>query len=357
MAKKINKRLTDAKVQETVFLAQEMFENYEKKVLDLSNQLKFVRIINSTLDIEEMVNAILFSCQGNILVSGVSIFLPADLDTTAYSFRACVGYEREKFDITLPANSQLMKLLQKSKSYISYSSIANKEKFKRISLNLAQLHPELLVPLKVKDTLNGFLVFGQKLSGKDFTNSEYAFISFIAEAASIAVDNARLYQMATLDRMSNLYVHHYFKNQLHTEFLRAKRYKKPLSLLMLDIDHFKNVNDTYGHQKGDLVIKDIAKIIRAGIREIDIAARYGGEEFAVIFPETGIESSITVAERLRETIEKHHFISHKAPVHITSSFGIACIRKDVTSPSQLLEMADQALYRSKENGRNQVSRA
>ena len=355
MAGKPTSKLTDAKVRETVDLAQEMFENYEKKVLDLTNQLKFVRIINATLDLEQMVNAILFSCQGNILVSGVAIFLPEDLDMTAYTLNGCVGYEKEKFKIRIRTSSQLIKELKKAKDPIHFSSINSKDRFKRITSSLEVLKPELLIPLKVKENLNGFLIFGKKLSGKDFTNSEYNFMNFISEAAAIAMENAFLYMQATMDRMTGLFVNHYFKNRLLSEMLRAKRYKQHLSLIMVDIDHFKKVNDTYGHQLGDKVIKAIGGIIMDAIREIDIAARYGGEEFAIILPETDQESACTVCERLRATVENHDFKSRRGSLKITASFGVATLLSTDATPGMFIERADELLYHSKKTGRNRVT--
>jgi len=354
MLEKPTKNLTDAEVQQTVDLAHEMFENYEKKVLDLTNQLRFVRIINATLDLNQMVNAILFSCQGNILVSGVAIFLPEDLSITAYTLSACVGCEKEKFKIRIQSSSQLIKELKKAKSPIHFNEITSKARFKRISSSLKVLHPELLIPLKVKENLNGFLVFGKKLSGKDFTNSEYDFMNFISEAAAIAMENAFLYMQATMDQMTGLFVNHYFKNQLLSEMRRTKDYKH-LSLVMLDIDHFKKVNDTYGHQLGDRVIKTVSSIILEGIRSIDIAARYGGEEFAVILPETDEESACIVCERLRVAIEEHVFKSRKGTLKITASFGVATLLSTDASPEQFIERADTLLYQSKKNGRNRVT--
>ncbi len=285
----------------------------------------------------------------------MAIFLPETMDREAYSLTSCVGYETERFQIRVRASSHLIKELKKTQVILQYRDIATKERFKRIAAQLDVLQPELLVPLLGKDSFTGFLIFGKKLSGRDFTNSELGFISSIAEAAAIALDRAYLYQMATLDRMSGLYVNHYFKNRLLTEMLRAKRYKQHISLIMMDIDHFKQVNDTWGHQQGDIIIKQIAELILAGIREIDIAARYGGEEFAVILPETDLGSATTVAERLRLSIQNFPFKTRKGLIPVTASFGVANLIATDASPAQLIERADELLYESKEAGRNKVT--
>jgi diguanylate cyclase (GGDEF)-like protein len=221
---------------------------------------------------------------------------------------------------------------------------------------LKLLRPEILAPLRARDDLIGFLAFSRKFSGQDFTESDLQQIAFIAEVAGILIENARLYEMATHDRMSGLFVNHYFKNALFTEFNRARRYRKPLALVMADIDHFKQVNDTWGHQKGDTVIQEIAAILKSGIREIDILARYGGEEFALILPETAIESACTVAERLREMVQEHRFVDAANPVPVTASFGVAVLQRRFGSSEELIKAADDALYKAKNGGRNQVAR-
>ena len=182
------------------------------------------------------------------------------------------------------------------------------------------------------------------------------YVTQIVRFASIAIENANLYWQATTDRMTKLYSHHSFQQNLEEEIARAHRYGTTLSLLMMDIDHFKKFNDTYGHLQGDKIIKEIANILRASVRTIDFTARYGGEEFAVILPEVNSKGAAVVAERIRKTIEQYSFSGEEQPLFVTVSIGVAEFKPArIRSASQLIAEADKALYQSKETGRNRIS--
>lgn len=181
----------------------------------------------------------------------------------------------------------------------------------------------------------------------------------IVENASVALTRALLYQqmerLATTDGLTELNNHRHFQEILASEVERSRRYKRPLSLLLLDIDHFKSFNDTYGHPVGDLVLKEISACIRKSIRINDVPARYGGEEFTVIIPETAEEGALITAERIRSTIESHVIRSLDKELKVTVSIGCATHPSLAGSQQELIDNADKALYYSKEHGRNQVS--
>ena len=138
------------------------------------------------------------------------------------------------------------------------------------------------------------------------------------------------------------------------EVAYSRRYKKPLTLFMIDIDHFKNLNDTYGHQAGDHVLRRVSEVLAAGLREYDIVARYGGEEFSIILPATGKDTGATIAERLRASVEKQKYRHKDKSIPVTISLGVASYPEDGDSPEGLISAADKALYAAKESGRNQV---
>ncbi len=184
-------------------------------------------------------------------------------------------------------------------------------------------------------------------------------LSTLAGNASVAITRAMLYQkmerLATTDGLTGLNNHRTFQDILAAEMERSRRYNRTFSLLLMDIDHFKSFNDTYGHQTGDLVLRDIAVCIRQSLRQTDVPARYGGEEFAVILPENDQEGAVVTAERIRQTIESHVVKSDSGGLKVTVSIGCSVYPHQTTEKSQLVECADKALYFSKEHGRNKVT--
>ncbi|HNV69532.1 MAG TPA: GGDEF domain-containing protein, partial [Candidatus Ozemobacteraceae bacterium] len=169
--------------------------------------------------------------------------------------------------------------------------------------------------------------------------------------------NAKLYEQAITDGMTHLYLHRYFKQRLFDEIKRAIRFRRHLSLIMVDIDHFKKFNDSYGHQMGDEVLKKVASILRKTIRTHDLPVRYGGEEFAVVLPETDIHGAAAVAERIRRTIETEYLEHEGKVIKITASFGVSVFPECAQEMESFIKSADAALYHSKESGRNRVSEA
>jgi len=192
-----------------------------------------------------------------------------------------------------------------------------------------------------------------------FTNEIMQIFSTLMENASVAFTRAVLYQrmelLATTDGLTGLNNHRHFQVILSKEIERAKRYKHHLSLLLMDIDHFKTFNDTYGHPVGDLVLKEISLCIQKSIRINDIPARYGGEEFTVIIPETNQANAMIIAERVRTTIENHIIHSLEKQLRVTVSIGCASYPSQASSQQELIDLADKALYYSKAHGRNQVN--
>jgi two-component system, cell cycle response regulator len=173
---------------------------------------------------------------------------------------------------------------------------------------------------------------------------------------AVALETARLFQQAVYDGLTGLYVRRYFDLRLVEEENRIKRYGGRLAILMMDIDHFKKINDRYGHQEGDSALCQVADIIRSSIRrELDMPCRYGGEEFVVIMTDTDLAGALIVAERIRHSIQNHVFKTAEGPIRITLSGGVAFTdQQGFLTGQELLKKADNALYRAKENGRNQI---
>ncbi|RKY83959.1 hypothetical protein DRQ09_09300 [candidate division KSB1 bacterium] len=181
----------------------------------------------------------------------------------------------------------------------------------------------------------------------------------IAKAEKLAEElqkaNKKLKEQAITDGLTELYNHRFFFDLLEKEFSKSQRHKLPLSCIMMDIDFFKVFNDTYGHKQGDIVLKEVARILSESVRDGDIVARYGGEEFSVILPKTEKESARIVAERIRRKIEETAFPGGLEKGQVTISLGTSTMLNDeYDTPGELVEAADKALYKAKENGRNRV---
>lgn len=219
----------------------------------------------------------------------------------------------------------------------------------------------LLLPLKNDQEPIGFLLCG--LSAPAF--KRYAFAKLIARQVAFGLEKAQLYNqvksMALSDGLTGLANRRNFDMLLKTELRRSASLKRHLSLIMLDLDKFKTYNDTYGHLTGDKLLAQVGQIIHHNIRSIDLAARYGGEEFSIILPECSASDALTIAEKLRSTIEMSHFPDSLGTftASITASFGIATYDPAVTphapDSEKIISLADKALYRAKEAGRNRIS--
>ncbi len=166
----------------------------------------------------------------------------------------------------------------------------------------------------------------------------------------------KLHEEANTDGLTRCYNKSFFNNALEAEVKKSKLTGKPLTLIIFDLDHFKKLNDNYGHDAGDFVLKEKAHLIRSnGVRQGDIFARYGGEEFCVLLPNTNLKQGFEIAERLRKLVEKHEFIYDGKRLPVTASIGVADYRQGVNNGTDLFKRADSAVYKSKEGGRNQVN--
>ncbi len=176
---------------------------------------------------------------------------------------------------------------------------------------------------------------------------------------SLKKANEEIKHLSVTDPLTQTYNRSFLNDGLPQEIARAQRYNRPLSIIMCDIDHFKGINDGYGHEAGDLVLREFAGVLRGAIRgKVDWLARIGGEEFLVVLPESHLRGAHTVAERLRIKIETHRFCYGENSIRVTASFGVACYNPlsdgEVVSPEYLMKQADTWLYKSKDCGRNQV---
>lgn len=191
------------------------------------------------------------------------------------------------------------------------------------------------------------------LRGED--NAVSGLFLIIQDVTELATYEQKLIEMNTIDPLTGVHNRRYLESRLREECDRFNRYSRPFSLMMIDIDFFKKVNDTHGHQGGDLVLKNVAARAAVIIRKTDLLARYGGEEFCCLLPETDCDAAENVAEHLRTQIEALENPYQKKTIRVTISLGIACFQCN-DSPETLLKRADEALYQAKRGGRNRFVR-
>ena len=198
--------------------------------------------------------------------------------------------------------------------------------------------------------------------GRTFTDAERDLFHYLAAQAAVSLDNVALHEtvqrQAVTDELTGLFNHRRFQEGLSQELERARRFGSGVGLVMLDIDNFKQVNDTYGHQVGDMVLREVARVLREYSREIDEPARYGGEELAVVLPGTDLEGAFNLAERVRAGIQALEFpLDGRGKLRVTASFGAAAMPESASDQSSLIAAADTALYAAKRSGKNRTERA
>ena len=189
-----------------------------------------------------------------------------------------------------------------------------------------------------------------------FRELEARMVSLQRENLDLTVKNRALSEVSSRDALTGLYNRWYVIEKLDSEINRSMRHGSPMAVLMLDIDHFKKVNDTYGHGVGDQVLKSVGKLLRDSCRVYDVPGRYGGEEFCILLPETRVDNTTVVAERIRTRIEAQPMAFGESSFSVTASIGIAGLDETLAavSPAALIERADRALYSAKHRGRNRI---
>jgi len=255
---------------------------------------------------------------------------------------------------TEPIDINLMNLLAKKINLIDFQSQADS-----IELPIFEVsdHEEFIGIIHMGRDLNWYF-FGFKFDKKEtgYFKHNTNFLKAITQQTLVILENQMLYMNSITDDRTKLYNHRYFEYRFDYELKKASRKMTPLSFLIIDIDHFKKINDEFGHSEGDAIIKKIANVLREHFRSSDILARFGGDEFVAILPETPLTGSLVVAERL---VEKVRSIQHRTEsgqnISISISIGISCYPHHGNSVKDLIENADKALYETKAKGRNGFS--
>lgn len=246
--------------------------------------------------------------------------------------------------------------------YVPLSAQVDRPKLELLGdVRLPKLASIKVLPLMMRERAIGAIVVGSTARGHELTLELTKMLETIAQHGATTIANALMFQrveaMATTDGLTGLVNHRRFKELLAEALSRAERFEHPVSVVMVDADHFKQVNDTYGHPVGDQVLVRIAEVLTAEARKTDVVARYGGEEFVLVLDGTDGPGAVQVAERIRERIAGEQIVGDFGRVRVTASLGVAAWPDAATSMNDLLEEADQALYRAKRAGRDRVELA
>lgn len=243
-----------------------------------------------------------------------------------------------------------VKYLRRNRSEISRPAIMGALKSRILN--------KLFFPMEIGDSRIGVLQLIRH-SDEPFSEHEYNIVSMMVSTLTLALRNSEIHrevqEMATTDSLTGLFNKRYFIDTLTKGFKSTMRYQTPISLIMIDLDNFKAINDRFGHQAGDMVLREMASLLIRSLREIDIPARYGGDEMAIILPETIIEQAFFVAKRIKRLIEEHPIKFGEDFIKVTASLGISsCPNSMIKTVEDMIATADKALYDAKRYGRNRI---
>ncbi len=345
----------------------QMLESQADLILRKSAQMEVLNEIsqqvNSSLELKEVLSLLARQAAQSIGLDRGVVWL---FENSEISLKAVAAFglpvkllDKLRFDLPDIKDTAFFKVLSDRRP-LQIRAGEDHDFYEKVLDGHLRINHQLVIPLLFKEEAIGLLAVDDTRESHEFLDDELNLISAIANHAVLAIENARLFEkvkeQAITDGLTGVYNHRFFQLRFSDEFAHCRRYSNDLSLIMMDIDHFKTYNDTYGHVAGDLALKEIANLIRVSVRENDIVARYGGEEFAIILPMTNASGARIVAERIRQSAETCRFLGdvNLPQVTITVSLGISSFNPHLSSREELIRQADDALYTAKEGGRNRT---
>jgi diguanylate cyclase (GGDEF)-like protein len=321
---------------------------------------KAAQALGSALTEQAVLDAAL-GATADIASYDLAVVTQYDAATSTHCVRKAVGEGAEELrTLSFRDNASLTAMAVKNRHYLPYRGEFDPQSqvvYTR-KASLSGMQSLLILPLVVRDVAIGTLALAARRS-EAFGGHVRPALSALASQLAVALSNAesvrRLEELATTDGLTGCFNKRYFNEQLKSKLSAAERFGRKLSLIITDLDHFKVVNDTYGHATGDVVIRELGAILMRLKRQTDVVARFGGEEFCLLCEETDAAGAAQLAERVRVELERTDFETELGKLKVTCSLGVATFPLSAGSRSALFEAADRALYRAKQSGRNRVS--
>ncbi len=330
----------------------------ESRLAEIFFTHEFFKALTSYSSVEDVASLIVDGANGILGAEISCVYLFEQRDWTL-RLRASQGRPEESFRALVPVSETIIGAAFRD-GFTQQSDVAIGSELAKWSVVPEDIRSQAALPLRAGEAIVGVLLVASS-TYRELTHAERDRLQVIGNQSSLALQNALLHEelerLSITDRLTELYNHGYFQQRLEIELGRAARFGHRLSVIMLDIDNFKQYNDRYGHPRGDKVLQAVSTIIRQNLREIDVAARYGGEEFILVLPETDVDGALAVAERIRKSMSEYEFWTPEetpaAPQ--TVSLGVATYPVHATTPAKLVETADKAMYQAKRLGKNQVA--
>jgi diguanylate cyclase (GGDEF)-like protein len=338
-----------------------LYESARRRAEEMSTLYRVGLTLTAGLDMEQVLKGLMEDCQSVLPADVFYVALyNADLHTVTFPlFYECGSYYQVE-PMNLGEVSSLSGIIIDTRKTLHVPDLYEPRIMDEYPVVIRAGDPTRAyvgVPLLVRDQVVG-LISMQSQQPNAFTEEQVRLLETIATQAAVAVENARIFdqmkEMAITDAVTQLYSRRHFTTQVQAEVERSNRHGSALSILMVDIDKFKRVNDTWGHNAGDVVLRSVAHVCKDSLRLNDLVGRWGGEEFAVALPETGLREAEVVAERLRRAVDEMTVPVGSDMARVTVSVGVACLNAETSTLEALVDSADRALYNAKQAGRNRV---
>jgi len=344
--------------------ARDLLRELTRTVQELQAFNEIGRTLAGTLELHEVLSLIMQHVS-EVLRPGHWSLLLADEARGDLAFEIAVGEGAERLKgMRLPLGEGLAGHVARSGEPVLLADARSDPRFAaRFDAASGLVTGSVVaVPLRSKGRVLGVVELVNPQGTRRFDGDDLRTLQALADYAAIAIDNARAYErireLTLQDEHTGLYNARHLWQQLELEVARSHRTGRPFSLVFLDLDRFKQVNDRHGHQAGSAVLREVGELVRARIRAIDVPVRYGGDEFVVLLPETDRAQARAAAERLREGVNAEVFLRGRGlAVHVTASFGLATYPADGRTPEELVQRADAAMYRVKETTRDGIAEA